>query len=194
MFTLSIQVSHLAAALCIASTKDIRYYLNGVFLDAKSWNVVSTDGRAMFCTKPGTVLLAEGDDLHDVILPAQFVADVVKAHKRDHVILITIDGTECRTATHISKLIDGKFPNWRRIYPRTLAGKAGVQFDKELLVQITKANKALGVKSAGGYPIWTDDKESAAVAVLAGGEAHVVIMPIRETASAPFTEFVPFAV
>ena len=193
MFTLSIQVSHLAAALCIAPAKDIRYYLNGVFLDAKSCNVVSTDGYVMFCTKPDTVL-AEGNSQHDVILPAQFVADVVKANKHNHVVLITIDGTECRTLTHIGKLSDGKFPDWRRIYPRRLAGKAGVQFDKELLARVSKANKALGSKFAGRYPVWTDDEHSAAVAVLANGEAHAIIMPIGETDHSKFAEFVPFAV
>jgi len=192
MFTVSVQVSHLAAALHISPTKDTRYYLNGVFLDAKSRNVVSTDGHAAFISRPDSVLLTDGVQEH-VILPAAFVSDVVKNYKRDHVALITVDGAECRTASHISKVIDGHFPDWRRIYPEQLAGAADVQFDKELLARVTKANKALGVRLAGNYPIWNGEKDSTAVAVLSGGEAHVVIMPLRVPPEG-WPEFVRFAV
>lgn len=193
MFTLSVHVAHLAAALHIAATKDVRYYLNGVLLDAQSNNVVSTDGNMMFCTKPNTVLLTDGGDQTDVVLPAQFVADVVKASKRSPIVAITIDGTECRTATCIGKIVDGRFPDWRRIYPHALAHAADVQFDKDLIARVTKAAKSLGARS-GCYPIWTDEKETCAVAVLTDGEAHVVIMPIRETGKAKFPEFIRFAV
>lgn len=193
MFSLSVPVAHLAAALHIAAVKDIRYYLNGVLLDAKSNNVVATDGNMMLCTRQDTILPIDGSDQVDVILPYDFVAKVVREHKRDDGVLITIDGTECRTAACIGKIVDGRFPDWRRIYPHTLAHAADVQFDKDLIARVTKAAKSLGARS-GCYPIRTDEKETSAVAVIGEGQAHVVIMPIRETEKAKFPEFVRFAV
>lgn len=89
-------------------------------------------------------------------------------------------------------MIDGKFPDWRRIYPAQLSGEPA-QFDKDLLSRIAKANKALGSKFAGNYPLYTSGKD-VAVGVLCGGEAHAVIMPLRDQPTAPFATFTRFGV
>lgn len=188
MQTITVPVKHLAAALHCAGKKDIRYYLNSVFLDAKAGCIVATDGTCAYISRPGLLVGCT----EDVNLPREFVEDVVKASAKLEYVVITVDGGKLSADSRIGKVIDGKFPDWRRIYPAQLSGEPA-QFDKDLLSRIAKANKALGSKFAGNYPLYTSGKD-VAVGVLCGGEAHAVIMPLRDQPTAPFATFTRFGV
>ena len=188
MQTITVPVKHLAAALHCAGKKDIRYYLNSVFLDAKAGCIVATDGTCAYISQPGLLVGCTAD----VNMLREFVEDVVKASAKLTHVVITVDGDKLSTDSRIGKVVDGVFPDWRRIYPAALSGEPA-QFDKDLLARIAKANKALGVRLAGGYPLYTSGK-GAAVCVLAGGQAHAVVMPLRDQPTAPFATFTRFEV
>ncbi|MDA8384414.1 MAG: DNA polymerase III subunit beta [Betaproteobacteria bacterium] len=105
--------------------QDIRYYLNGALLVAspQALHVVATDGhRLSFAGVP-----VSGQDVvpHEVILPRKTVLEVYKllADSEDPVSLeigasqvkLTFGHTEL-----VSKVIDGKFPDYTRVIPTAL--------------------------------------------------------------------------
>ena len=104
--------------------QDVRYYLNGMLweLSGGRLKVVATDGhRLALCTLPEK-LNAEGDT--QVILPRKGVlelarllldeaAEVVIVIGRNHIRATTND------FTFTSKLVDGKFPDYQRVLPRS---------------------------------------------------------------------------
>ncbi len=104
--------------------QDVRYYLNGMLweLSGGQLRVVATDGhRLALCTLPEK-LNADGDT--QVILPRKGVlelarllldeaAEVVVVIGRNHIRATTND------FTFTSKLVDGKFPDYQRVLPRS---------------------------------------------------------------------------
>lgn len=183
MQTITVPVKHLAAALHCAGKKDIRYYLNSVFLDAKAGCIVATDGTCAYISQPGLLVGCT----EDVNMPREFVEDVVKASAKLEYVVITVDNGKLFTDFRIGKVVDGVFPPWRRLYPVALSGEPA-QFDKDLLARIAKANKALGAKSGGSMYEMFYNGMSGAVAVLTMEQAHVVLMPFRPSLTT-FTRF-----
>lgn len=180
-FAISASYNHLAAAMqCTAQKCEIRYYLIGVLFDAQSKCFVGTNGNAMLVTKPGSAEIKDGAP-RDFIMPLDFVENLLKLHKGFAFVDITVheDG-RIETEKLNSKEIDGKFPQWRRCYPRGVSGAAG-QFSKDLLNIGTKANKYF-VKKANApfWPLFQDGATGSAVGVLGDNDAHIVIMPYRE--------------
>ena len=182
----TIPLSHLAAALEFSADKDVRYYLNGVYVDTRAGNLVATNGHAAYIGRPGSVTLdGEGDGF---IISNAHAAEIVKAGKAAKVKaveltvagdLITVAGL--RVAPFLA--LEGKFPDWRRIYPSELSGVAA-SFNPEYLMRGVKAGKALGVKNPDYHFNFIQNGTNGAVMILAGGAAHVVIMPFRDDARA----------
>jgi DNA polymerase-3 subunit beta len=104
--------------------QDVRYYLNGMLweIKAKQLRVVATDGhRLAMCT------LAEKVDANDdtqVILPRKGVLELARLLlEEDAEIAIVIGSNHIRATTNdftfTSKLVDGKFPDYQRVLPRS---------------------------------------------------------------------------
>lgn len=189
MFTLRIPVDLLAAADVLVAKKYRRYYLNGVHFDAAANTLVSTDGTVAFIASPECVLRVSGDDVRSFTMPSEFVAMALAGakQKRAKEIDLIVDGDALHTDTAVGQVIDGQFPNWRRIYSQSCSG-AAAQFDKDLLACITKANKLLGAKAPGLYDLMQNGQDGA-VALLRAGRAHVVVMPLRLPEQPIFTRF-----
>ena len=104
--------------------QDVRYYLNGMLweLKAKQLRVVATDGhRLAMCTLPGKV--SAGDDTQ-VILPRKGVLELARLLlEEDAEIAIVLGSNHIRATTDeftfTSKLVDGKFPDYQRVLPRS---------------------------------------------------------------------------
>ena len=104
--------------------QDVRYYLNGMLweLKEKQLRVVATDGhRLAMCTLSEPV---EVDGDTQVILPRKGVlelgrllldesADIAIVIGSNHIRATTLD------FTFTSKLVDGKFPDYQRVLPRS---------------------------------------------------------------------------
>lgn len=188
----TIPISHLAAALEFAAVKDVRYYLNGVFVDPRAGNLVATNGHAAYIGRPGSVTLdGEGEGF---IISNAHCAEIIKAGKaikaREANLdlvgdLVTVAGL--RVAPF--KALEGRYPDWRRLYPHALTGEAA-SYNPEYLMQGVKAGKALGVKNPDFNFEFIQNGTGGAVMILAGGEAHVVVMPLRGTSKpATFERF-----
>jgi DNA polymerase-3 subunit beta len=104
--------------------QDVRYYLNGMLweLNNKQLRVVATDGhRLALCTLPGKVDV-NGDT--QVILPRKGVLEMARLLlEDDEDIAIVIGSNHIRATTDdftfTSKLVDGKFPDYQRVLPRS---------------------------------------------------------------------------
>lgn len=104
--------------------QDVRYYLNGMLWELKSQQlrVVATDGhRLALCTLPEEVDV-NGDT--QVILPRKGVLEMARLLMEDEEdIAIVIGSNHIRATTDeftfTSKLVDGKFPDYQRVLPRS---------------------------------------------------------------------------
>ncbi len=104
--------------------QDVRYYLNGMLweLNDKQLRVVATDGhRLAMCTLPQKVGI-DGDI--QVILPRKGVLELARLLLEEEAdIAIVIGSNHIRATTNdftfTSKLVDGKFPDYQRVLPRS---------------------------------------------------------------------------
>ncbi len=101
--------------------QDIRYYLNGLLMEVNGQrlHVVGTDGHRLsyVCTE-----LAETYEKQEVILPRKTVTELIKLLEDvDDEVLIELSGSQANftfaNIRLISKIIDGKFPDYNRVIP-----------------------------------------------------------------------------
>jgi DNA polymerase-3 subunit beta len=104
--------------------QDVRYYLNGMLweLGGKQLRVVATDGhRLALCTLPEKV---DTDGDTQVILPRKGVLVLARLLlDEDAEVAVVIGSNHIRATTNdftfTSKLVDGKFPDYQRVLPRS---------------------------------------------------------------------------
>lgn len=102
--------------------QDVRYYLNGMLLEIKSGRLrmVATDGhRLALCTAPEAV--DAGDAA--VIIPRKGVLELSRLLEGDENVRLVIGSNHVRASneqyTFTSKLVDGKFPEYERVLPKS---------------------------------------------------------------------------
>jgi len=122
----TVNLRHILAALHCVSTEETRYYLNGVCLEIRERETfaVSTDGHALFVAHH-----ALGADAPDNALLGQFIlaSASVKAIKPrltlkpGETTVERVDASTvklvCDKVDYFAKLINGTFPDWRRVVP-----------------------------------------------------------------------------
>lgn len=114
--------------------QDIRYYLNGLLLvtDGAQVKVVATDGhRLAFCE--ATI---EGAQLarHEVIVPRKTVLELQRLlGDTDEPVQIDVAANQVRVrfgdVEMLSKLVEGKFPDYQRVIPTGYRKRALIQRD-----------------------------------------------------------------
>jgi DNA polymerase-3 subunit beta len=197
---ITIDHSIIKALLICAAKVDVRYYLKGVCVDARANGdvvLVATDGHRML-TYPVAV------DAIEALAPGQYIIprealEAVKPCKAGRVTLpitieivtapdqpdperagVTIKGKTSITVTGatstVTAPIDGKYPDWRRVVPKTVSGEPA-QYNPEYIAGFGDACKLLGTK----YPHIHHNGSSAAI-VGNLGAALGVLMPMRSDA------------
>ena len=104
--------------------QDVRYYLNGMLweVEAGHLRVVSTDGhRLAMCTLETDIGATEQ---MQVILPRKGVIELARLlHKENDDVEVVIGNNHIRATTadftFTSKLVDGKFPDYDRVLPKS---------------------------------------------------------------------------
>lgn len=115
--------SMMVATAFSMANQDVRYYLNGMLLETTKTTllVVSTDGHRLSINK--TPIDSSGSETSSVILPRKTVMELLKllSGKTDPV-TVSFGHNHTRWVlpelTITSKLIDGKYPDWRRVVPK----------------------------------------------------------------------------
>ena len=103
--------------------QDIRYYLNGLLLVAQGNEIklVATDGHRL--AYASEELAEQQKERVEVILPRKTVLELSRQlAENDDVLEIALSGSQARfsfgSIEFISKLIDGKFPDYERVIPQ----------------------------------------------------------------------------
>lgn len=189
MFRLTIPRDIARALVLFAAKQDIRYYLNGVYVEkhANTARLVTTDGHRL-CV--ASVTPAEGDTGHgSAIIPREFF-DAVKRGKHGFALVLEVQESGGATGAHdgnpfvlrdfdardsMGKTIEGRFPDWSKVTPAKVSGEPA-HFNPDYLADFKKAAEILGDKS-GCFPFGYNGG-SAAIAQLRS-DVIGVLMPMR---------------
>ena len=101
--------------------QDIRYYLNGLLfeVDGKRLNIVATDGHRLSFT---STTLDDGQEKTQIIIPRKTIIELIKLMEEGNK-LVKINVTKNQVTFKfneidlITKVIDGKFPDYNRVIP-----------------------------------------------------------------------------
>jgi len=129
-----IELTHFAMA-----HQDVRYYLNGLLLDIGDGvlRAVATDGHRLAIAE----MAAEtGDTPRQVIVPRKGISELLRLlSSGDEEVTIEVGSNAIQVTLPevrlTSKLIDGKFPDYRRVVPKEEDSDKTVVVDRELLRQ-----------------------------------------------------------
>lgn len=180
---ISIQASAIRAATICAAKKDIRYYLQGVYINVAHRDyatVCGTDGHVLFAGR-ATIENMAGDLLpFNMIVPLDVAK---KIDKKAHAVILESlpDGTYLLDGTRFAPL-DGRFPDYSRVIPKLdqiqAAPAAPGHFDYALIV---RGNDALNAYYGGKAKVYPLEQRGNDSAVMHNGEnvAVVVVMPMR---------------
>lgn len=180
----------IAGMLPCAGKSDVRFYLNGVFVEPRNGKAiaVSTNGHVMCVAH--TVL---NWDLGAIIIPRDVCEQLAKM-KGEIVFSAVGDGKRFKASNGPSTIefaaIDGNFPKWRDVVP-DLMDQAPAAFALGVLEQVVKSAQAFakgfGSKKYSGVML-RPVGERAMLAGMDGitdGEGiervDYVVMPLRET-------------
>lgn len=121
MITITVNVNHLRAMLLCAGKRDVRYYLNGIYLTIVNNRpeFVATDSYRMLVFRDREQYV-EGE--LSVIMPRDTLEQVIKSIKKDRVVTIEIDGEIITIIDHggmriTCNAVDGRYPDYRRVVP-----------------------------------------------------------------------------
>jgi DNA polymerase-3 subunit beta len=129
------QLKHLLQMVHFAmAQQDVRYYLNGLLLvtDGSRVKVVATDGhRLAYCQAD-----LDGSTLarHEVIVPRKTVIELQRLlDDSDEPVLIDVAASQVRfrfgEVEMVSKLVEGKFPDYTRVIPSGYKRHVGIARD-----------------------------------------------------------------
>jgi len=139
--------AHLKAIALLAAGQDVRYYLNGVCVEATPFEtrLVATDGHKLGLLRHAVE--NEIDKDLSFIIPASTIASM-KLGKRDLTLLVECEIEAGKYALHLPNTridfvpVDGTFPAYRRVIPKTLSGEAG-NYMPSLLMAFQKCGSIL---------------------------------------------------
>ncbi len=187
-WTFTIQAATVKALLLIAAKQDIRYYLNGVAIDTTMGTrpvLVATDGHRLLAAvadyEPHSVAPSGV-----VIIGRELLAAVkpLKASAREFLPLrVTIEGdavTIQGATTATGKLVDGRYPDWRRIIPRKASGERA-QFNADYIADFFEVSRLINNKLGGLSPFIRHNGDGSALIDLHTADAFGICMPMRDT-------------
>ncbi len=103
--------------------QDVRYYLNGMLFEisANGLNTVATDGHRLAISHQEMAINIT--ETRQIIIPRKGVLEIVRLlDDSDTPVIVTLSSNHVRLqlpdVSFISKLIDGKFPDYQQVIPR----------------------------------------------------------------------------
>lgn len=211
-FRATIDPIHLARLVPFVPAHDIRYYLNGIYVEkAKQGGcyLVATDGHTMVIIHDAKATLAGAESLIFRVGPGLAAAAKTASNKmhKNLAYRLLVEGQRVKIATDFGaegdaelfvqagrSLIEGKFPDWRKVVPDLDKLKPGFG-DGMNAHYLARLSKLTADRRFSGVTLWQAEATKAIVARLQTvTEMIVVMMPLRletETAANAFKGF-PF--
>lgn len=152
---ITIKQSTIKAVAPAMAFKDPRTYLNGMLVHTNGHDtrLVATDGHRMNVAIVERTMLVEAPQKY--IIPASLVSTICKSkagknNKKPEVTLTFHDGKVAAALPDgteaVAKLVDGNYPDYDRVIPKTLSGEVA-QYNPEYVLDAYKAcADYLGVK------------------------------------------------
>jgi hypothetical protein len=188
MTTYTIKRDLLAATAITMATKDVRYYLIGMYFEPNadgSVTLAAADGHRMTVARSEKAF--DGQPEAPFIAPAGFINAVLKGARRDATVSITVDGTSltCSAAGAIGTVIDGRFPDLHRVINENVdfgtpegAPHGSVCINPEYIGDTAKQSAALGLKKFN-VAITQRGQHGAIVRFCSREDIFAIIMPFR---------------
>lgn len=195
--TIQLDKRALRAALEFAATQDIRYFLNGIKIEATKTHTtyVATDGHRMIAVRHE----AENEQEAEMIIPVAVAKIASKGAIKTiggEKVSLTIDKLQYDISTPNGRLIftpiEGNFPEWRKAMndykkPKKRQGNSILCINPEYLKKCSDAFVHLGAnKLHRAISLYESDNTNKAVDVqcgeMAGFDVMMIVMPIREQA------------
>lgn len=184
---ISLPAAAVRAAALVVANKDIRDYLNGIFLDPDG-TIVATDGAALLVIptdlEPATIPDFPGRDLIFAppakVVPLKLPSDFVTLSCPVEGDYTLNNGIEAQTV----RRIDANYPSWRRVVPQGghVVGAHELGLGIKYLANLPKIAKALGINPVGVKMIVPPDPNVAAKFEFYQAKALVatyIVMPVR---------------
>lgn len=147
----SIKTKHLLALMAVTPKEDVRYYLNGIFINLKEGRIVATDGHRLLSVPCDIVGIDRRRNYDNIILalpnfkPKKSGAEEVQIdldiHEQDARWYFT--DRAMVTSSMTTKFIDGKYPEYQQIIDKAMApakrGSKKVGFNPRYLYDVTVA-------------------------------------------------------
>lgn len=182
--TITLCPKQLQAALILAARKNVRYYLNGVHVEATEdvTRTHATDGHVCAVMRLPAVNGMGGEAKREFIIPRATIeqaAPTLKKAKHARVLLdagayrLDVDGILFPFAP-----IDGRFPDIRQVMGEGEESGAA-QIDPDFLARFKKASLALGVRNGAIFVKHRGTERSAEVTLPGYSAFAGVVMPIR---------------
>lgn len=158
IITISIESAFIEAAMCAVSKEETRYYLKGVFIDARGF-IAATNGHMAFAARCNDAFKlhdirpaydSAGNCLVGVIVPADTIAQATKAAGRSKGSYIDIERdanglwwlTYGNARLHFAP-VDGSFPDWTRIIPQAPETLVAAHYQPQYISKLGDMAKAL---------------------------------------------------
>lgn len=162
-----------SAVNTFAAKSDVRYYLNGVLVDASAEGVflVATDGHAIAVAR----IDATPHPVRQYIVAGE-VADLIAKNKRKP-IEFDIDAMRFDNVNAVE--VDGKYPDWRRVINYRPSPEIAF-FDPKFHARVESAARMLKGKDAFPTLIRPGGNGVGYAQLDADGEVGAWVMPIRQ--------------
>jgi DNA polymerase-3 subunit beta len=189
MHQITVSKDAIRASLQCAAKDDIRYYLNGLCFELgdtgknTAVNIIATNGHVLSIMREYAPEVS-ADNFGTFIVPRTML-EKIKAQKKHESKTVTITAdlvsNDCTVEYDgvklTGKLVDGKFPDVRRVMPRKISGEPA-QYKPDLLARFQTAGEILVGKKFYGPVIGYNGQSAAAVSI--GTDNYFgVIMPFR---------------
>jgi len=185
-----IQQSTLDAMLLIAAKNDIRYYLNGVYLewDHERTRAVGCDGHKLAVHYQ---FFQDNQGAGSIIIPRDVIERLPKRPKNDAIVSITCTGLEdskrwaivAGGVTINFTPYDDKYPDWRRVTHGIKTSGEAAGFNLDYLMSFEKAGTILGggkLRVGSRVRVHHNGRDGAIV-TLDGIEGFAgVVMPLKD--------------
>lgn len=205
---ISIPAGFIDAAMRAVSKEETRYYLKGVFIDARGF-IAATNGHVAFAARCNDAYKLTdvkptypNDALPGVIVPSDAILQAGKAAGRTKGLCYVIERDAQglwwilygNARVHFAP-VDGSFPDWARIIPAAPAALVAAHFNPLYIGKLGDMAKALrdGKKDAASLFKLHQNGENPALVTFASEDALGqrtdccgVLMPMREKGESAF--------
>ena len=122
------------------ANQDVRYYLNGLLLEfsGSRLRAVSTDGHRLAQAEVSLQRPSSGEEVHQCILPRKGVLELHRLiQSSDDQVEVVVGKSSLRAivgdVTFTSRLVEGRFPDYNRVIPRSDQCDKEAKVDREVV-------------------------------------------------------------